>query len=57
MLDASGRNVLCGERGIRTLGTIARTLPFQGSALDHSAISPLIFYRRYSTSLFTKDIF
>ena len=29
-----------GEGGIRTRGTIASTLPFQGSAFDHSATSP-----------------
>lgn len=30
-----------GERGIRTPGTLSRTLPFQGSAFNRSAISPL----------------
>ena len=30
-----------GETGIRTLGTVSRTLPFQGSPFDHSGISPL----------------
>ncbi len=31
---------LGGERGIRTLGAVAHTLPFQGSRLNHSRISP-----------------
>tara|TARA_Y200000002_G_scaffold345017_1_gene318638 strand:- start:499 stop:612 length:114 start_codon:yes stop_codon:yes gene_type:complete len=30
-----------GESGIRTHGKVAPTLPFQGSAIDHSAISPI----------------
>ena len=30
----------CGERGIRTPETVARLHPFQGCAIDHSAISP-----------------
>ncbi len=34
-----------GERGIRTLGTLSSTSPFQGGTFDHSAISP------FSTSL------
>ena len=29
-----------GETGIRTPEPVARLLPFQGSAIDHSAISP-----------------
>ncbi len=29
-----------GERGIRTPDTLARILPFQGSAFNRSAISP-----------------
>ena len=29
-----------GERGIRTLGTIARALDFESSPFDHSGISP-----------------
>ena len=29
-----------GERGIRTLDRVAPIPPFQGGALDHSAISP-----------------
>ena len=31
-----------GETGIRTLGTLARSLVFKTSAFDHSAISPFI---------------
>ena len=30
-----------GESGIRTHGRVTPTLPFQGSAIDHSAISPI----------------
>ena len=36
-----------GETGIRTPEPVAQLLPFQGSAIDHSAISPadlLAFY-------------
>ena len=33
-----------GESGIRTHGTLTRTLVFKTSAFDHSAISPNIFY-------------
>jgi hypothetical protein len=29
-----------GEKGIRTLGTLAGTLAFQASPFDHSGISP-----------------
>jgi hypothetical protein len=29
-----------GERGIRTLDTLASILPFQGSPINHSGISP-----------------
>ena len=29
-----------GETGIRTPEPVAQLLPFQGSAIDHSAISP-----------------
>ena len=31
---------LSGERGIRTLDTVARILPFQGSSFNHSDTSP-----------------
>ena len=34
----------CGERGIRTLGTIARTLAFQASTFNHSATSPVVSF-------------
>ena len=30
-----------GETGIRTPEPVTQLLPFQGSAIDHSAISPL----------------
>ena len=32
--------VIGGERGIRTLGTVARTLDFQSSTFGHSVTSP-----------------
>ncbi len=38
-----GRNrsaIVCGERGIRTPGPVARTTVFKTAAIDHSAISP-----------------
>jgi hypothetical protein len=35
----------CGEKGIRTLGTITGTLAFQASPFDHSGISPFLRYR------------
>jgi hypothetical protein len=31
---------LCGEEGIRTLGTVARTHDFQSCTFDHSVTSP-----------------
>lgn len=37
---ASGFLFWCGEKGIRTLGTLSSTPPFQGGTLDRSAISP-----------------
>jgi hypothetical protein len=30
----------CGDRGIRTLGTVASTPAFQAGSFDHSDISP-----------------
>jgi hypothetical protein len=36
-----------GERGIRTLDTLARMPPFQGGDLNHSSISPN-WVRHYS---------
>ena len=41
-----------GETGIRTPEPVAQLLPFQGSAIDHSAISPngafyIIFEKNY----------
>ncbi len=32
---------LCGERGIRTPGTVARTPHFECGPIDHSGISPI----------------
>ena len=32
----------CGERGIRTLGTVTRTHAFQACSLSHSDTSPFI---------------
>ena len=34
------KNKFGGETGIRTPEPVAQLLPFQGSAIDHSAISP-----------------
>ena len=34
------RNKSGGETGIRTPEPVTQLLPFQGSAIDHSAISP-----------------
>ncbi len=34
-----------GERGIRTLGTFARTPDFESGTFDHSATSPNRVYR------------
>jgi hypothetical protein len=36
----AGAFKLCGERGIRTPGPVARTTVFKTAAIDHSAISP-----------------
>ncbi len=36
----SDRLILCGERGIRTPGTVARTPHFECGPIDHSGISP-----------------
>ena len=35
-------NPLCGERGIRTPGTVARTPHFECGPIDHSGISPCV---------------
>ena len=37
---AEGSALLCGERGIRTLGPVARTTVFETAPIDHSGISP-----------------
>ena len=37
-------NPFSGERGIRTLDTVARILPFQGSSFNHSDTSPVNFF-------------
>ena len=37
----SDRLILCGERGIRTPGTVARTPHFECGPIDHSGISPV----------------
>jgi hypothetical protein len=34
-----------GQKGIRTLETLARLLPFQGSAFNHSATCPVSLER------------
>jgi hypothetical protein len=43
--------VCCGERGIRTPGSVARTTVFKTAAIDHSAISPFIS-RKYNVFYF-----
>ena len=35
--------VLCGEGGIRTPGTVARTPHFECGPIDHSGTSPFVF--------------
>ena len=37
----------CGERGIRTPGTVTRTPHFECGPIDHSGISPIIAALRY----------
>jgi hypothetical protein len=43
----------CGESGIRTHGTLASTLPFQGSQFSHSCTSPNLVckYIKYLTNI------
>tara|TARA_Y100000746_G_scaffold98763_1_gene84069 strand:- start:1465 stop:1599 length:135 start_codon:yes stop_codon:yes gene_type:complete len=41
ILNKKSKKYNGGETGIRTLDTVARILPFQGSAIDHSATSPM----------------
>jgi hypothetical protein len=47
-----------GERGIRTLGTVASTPAFQAGSFDHSDISPdfewaaKISFRKYNPNYF-----
>ena len=36
----------CGEGGIRTLGTVARTTVFETATIDRSATSPVVTYDR-----------
>ena len=47
-----------GETGIRTLDTVARILPFQGSAIDHSATSPMarFYIIRYHPAIFLNKL-
>ena len=40
IMDAKDASKFGGETGIRTPEPVAQLLPFQGSAIDHSAISP-----------------
>jgi hypothetical protein len=37
-----------GERGIRTLGTVAGTTVFKTVPFNHSGTSPQLQYKRYS---------
>ncbi len=49
-----GVQIIGGEGGIRTLGTVARTPVFETGAFDHSATSPYGGYtstRHYTVSL------
>lgn len=43
MLDASGPDVLCGGRGIRTLEELSPLTVFKTAAFNHSAIPPDVF--------------
>ncbi len=45
------REILNGERGIRTPGTLAGSTVFKTAAIDHSAISP--FYPFYTILYFS----
>mgnify|MGYP001436536968 CR=1 FL=1 len=47
-----------GETGIRTLDTVAHILPFQGSAIDHSATSPMarFYIIRYHPAIFLNKL-
>ena len=36
--------LICGEGGIRTLGTVARTTVFETVPIDHSGTSPIRLY-------------
>jgi hypothetical protein len=35
-----GKEFICGEGGIRTLGTVSRTTVFETATIDRSATSP-----------------
>ncbi len=48
---ADGSDMVCGERGIRTPGSVARTTVFKTAAIDHSAISPVV-RRKYNVFMF-----
>ena len=41
----------CGEIGIRTLGTVARTPHFECGPIDHSGISPEMIHWQTSKNL------
>ncbi len=40
LLTTHTQKTFCGERGIRTPGTLSGTLAFQASPFNHSGISP-----------------
>ncbi len=45
------QNLLCGERGIRTLVTVARKTVFETVPFNHSGISPIILnYKKTRTA-------
>ena len=54
---------LCGERGIRTPGTVTRSPHFECGPFDHSGISPLLWsssgckYTNFSLMLYPYSIF
>jgi hypothetical protein len=45
----------CGERGIRTPGTLASTTVFETAAFDRSAISPLNWFAKVEFQTVLQD--
>ena len=55
MRDLQGFSLLCvpcGERGIRTPGTVARTPHFECGPIDHSGISPCPGFVKNTTKVY-----